>query len=271
MSQHIKHGCDHIFFIGFLGAGKSTLARNVGTMFKRRFIDTDRLVVRRCGKSVTEIFETEGEDRFRELETSALRSLQSERSLLVSCGGGIVETPVNIELMHKMGTCVYLEGDFEDSLRQIRRSDTRPDFRSPEHAARLFEHRRPLYRQAADITLDIRNKSFEDVSYPLCRDAFWSVDCYDSPSTYQVSKTAVSMSASDWARSRSCRACLPRLWANLSGRWWFGTAPHPSAFGEVVEHALVDAGFAVSPLVLEVSPAGATLADADTAFWRPVG
>ena len=70
MSQHTKHGCDHIFFIGFLGAGKSTLARNVGTMFKRRFIDTDRLVVRRCGKSVTEIFETEGEDRFRELETS---------------------------------------------------------------------------------------------------------------------------------------------------------------------------------------------------------
>ena len=58
MSQHTKHGCDHIFFIGFLGAGKSTLALNVGTMFKRRFIDTDRLVVRRCGKSVTEIFET---------------------------------------------------------------------------------------------------------------------------------------------------------------------------------------------------------------------
>ena len=87
--------------------------------------------------------------------------------MLVSCGGGIVETPVNIELMHEMGTCVYLEGDFEDSLRQIRRSDTRPDFRSPEHAARLFEHRRPLYRRAADITLDIRNKSFEDVSY-LC-------------------------------------------------------------------------------------------------------
>ena len=56
MSQHIKHGCDHICFIGFLGAGKSTLARNVGTMFKRRFIDTDRLVVRRCGKSVTEMF-----------------------------------------------------------------------------------------------------------------------------------------------------------------------------------------------------------------------
>ena len=154
MSQHIKHGCDHIFFIGFLGVGKSTLARNVGTRFERRLMETERGVVCRCGKSVTEIFAAGGEDRFRELETSALRSLQSERSLLVSCGGGIVETPVNIELMHEMGICVYLEGDFEDSLRQIRRSDTRPDFRSPEHAARLFEHRRPLYRQAAEMLLE---------------------------------------------------------------------------------------------------------------------
>lgn len=160
-----KHGCDHIFFIGFLGAGKSTLARNLGVMFKRRFVDTDRLVVRRAGKTVTEIFETEGEARFRELETSALASLEHDRSLLVSCGGGIVETPRNIDLMHAMGTCVYLEGDFCDSMRQIRRSDTRPDFRSPEHAARLLDHRRPLYLKAADITIDIRDKSFEDVSY----------------------------------------------------------------------------------------------------------
>ena len=185
MSQHIKHGCDHIFFIGFLGAGKSTLARNVGTMFNRRFIDTDRLVVRRCGKSVTEIFETEGEDRFRELETSALRSLQSERSLLVSCGGGIVETPVNIELMHDMGTCVYLEGDFEDSIRQIRRSDTRPDFRSPEHAARLAVRCIARPQILPLIFATSPSRTFPTF-VPRC---FWSVDCYDSPSTDQFPKS----------------------------------------------------------------------------------
>ena len=165
MAPSVKRGCDHVFFVGFLGAGKSTLARNLGRMFNRRFVDTDRIVERRCGKSVTSIFETEGEERFRELETSALESLKAERSLLVSCGGGVVETPRNIDLMHEMGFCVYLEGDIDDSLRQIRRSDTRPDFRSPEHAARLLEHRRPLYRSAADFTLDIRGKTFEDVSY----------------------------------------------------------------------------------------------------------
>ena len=165
MAPSAKRGCDHIFFVGFLGAGKSTLARNLGRMFNRRFVDTDRIVERRCGQSVTQIFETDGEERFRELETSALLSLKSDRSLLVSCGGGIVETPCNIDLIHEMGYCVYLEGDLDDSLRQIRRSDTRPDFRSPQHAARLLEHRRPLYRKAADFTLDIRGCSFEDVSY----------------------------------------------------------------------------------------------------------
>lgn len=167
MPTTVKRGSDHIFFIGFLGAGKSTLARNLGTMFNRRYVDTDRMVERKRGMSVTRIFQVEGERRFRELETQALSSLADERSLLVSCGGGIVETPCNIELMHRMGYCVYLDGDLDDSLRQIRRRDTRPDFRSDEHAAHLLAHRRPLYEQAADIVVDIRGKSFQDVSY-LC-------------------------------------------------------------------------------------------------------
>lgn len=164
-----KHGCDHIFFIGFLGAGKSTLARNLGRMFKRRYVDTDRLVERRSGRSIAKIFRAEGEARFRVLETQVLESLRSDRSLLVSCGGGIVETPRNIELMHQMGVCVYLDGDLDDSLRQIRSLASRPDFRSPEHAARLYRHRRPLYEAAADVTVDIRGRSFEDVSY-ICAD-----------------------------------------------------------------------------------------------------
>lgn len=167
MERIEKRGCDHIFFIGFLGAGKSTLARNLGTMFHRRFVDTDRMVERQQGMSVTEIFSTLGEPEFRVFETRALESLGLERSLLVSCGGGIVETPRNIDLMREMGYCVYLDGDIDDSLRQIRRSDTRPDFRSAEHAARLIEHRRPLYRRAADFSVDIRGKGFLEVSYSV--------------------------------------------------------------------------------------------------------
>ncbi len=170
MVEHAyKRGCDHIFFIGFLGAGKSTLARSLGRMFRRTYLDTDRLVERRAGRSISQIFRVEGESGFRVLETRALASLDSEQSLLVSCGGGIVETQENVELMHRMGYCVYLDGDFSDSLRQIRSLSNRPDFKSPEHAAELYRHRRPLYIDAADFTVDIRGRSFEDVSY-MCAD-----------------------------------------------------------------------------------------------------
>lgn len=167
MTKVEKRGCDHVFFIGFLGAGKSTLARNLGGMFNRRFVDTDRMVERKMRMSVTKIFETFGEKEFRALETRALESLSRDKSLLVSCGGGVIETPANIEIMHRLGYCVYLDGDIDDSLRQIRRSDTRPDFRSAEHATSLLEHRRPLYKQAADFTVDIRGRSFTDVSYSV--------------------------------------------------------------------------------------------------------
>ena len=76
-----------------------------------------------------------------------------------------METPRNIELIHELGYCVYLDGDIDDSLRQIRRSDTRPDFRSESHATELLRHRRPLYQQAADLTLDIRGKTFSEVGF----------------------------------------------------------------------------------------------------------
>ncbi len=87
----VHEGCDHIFFVGFLGAGKSTLARNLGQLFHRSYVDTDRMAERLVCKSVSEVFEEDGEDAFRRLEERVLRRLMHRKSLLVSCGGGIVE------------------------------------------------------------------------------------------------------------------------------------------------------------------------------------
>lgn len=162
---YVTHeGCDHIFFVGFLGVGKSTLARNLGQLYHRRYLDTDRLTERLMHKSVCEAFATVGEEAFRDAETRALRSLLHEQSLLVSCGGGIVERPENCKLMHEMGTVVLLEGNLCDSLRQIQHPEKRPDFSTLEEAERLYEHRMPLYRATADYTIDIRNKTFEQVA-----------------------------------------------------------------------------------------------------------
>ncbi|OFK24843.1 shikimate kinase [Olsenella sp. HMSC062G07] len=159
----VHAGCDHIFFIGFLGAGKSTLARNLGALFKREFVDTDRLVERARGKSVCDIFAEDGQESFRHGEADALRALARRKSLLVSCGGGIVEGDEACGLMHRMGTVVYLDGSFQDSLRQIRHPELRPDFVSERDAVKLYRKRRPLYQREADLVLDIHDKTFEQV------------------------------------------------------------------------------------------------------------
>lgn len=162
---YVSHrGCDHVFFIGFLGAGKTTLAKNLGRMFKRPYVDTDRMAERICRASIAQVFETQGEAAFRRAETQALERLRFKKSLLVSCGGGIVESPENIQLMHSMGSIVFLEGNLEDSLKQIKHYKARPDFKSAAQAQALFDHRYPLYQQAADITIPISGRSFKEVS-----------------------------------------------------------------------------------------------------------
>lgn len=160
-----QRGCDHIFFIGFLGAGKTTVARNLGTMFHRSYDDVDRMVERRLHASVARIFATRGEDAFRDAETAALRALRTRRSLLVSCGGGIIERSENVKLMHEMGSIVFLDGTLNDSLRQIRKPEKRPDLGNRDHARELYAHRRPLYEAACDYRVRISGKSFEQVAY----------------------------------------------------------------------------------------------------------
>lgn len=161
---YVTHeGCDHIFFVGFLGAGKSTLARNLGRLYRRQYVDTDRMAERLMCKTVRECFEQDGEAAFRDAETAVLVRLQQQKSLLVSCGGGIVERPENSSLMHEMGVVVYLDGDLQDSLRQIQHPEKRPDLGSCS-ARELFERRRPLFRNVADYVIDIRNKTFDEVA-----------------------------------------------------------------------------------------------------------
>lgn len=161
---YITHeGCDHVFFVGFLGAGKSTLARNLGRLYRRSYVDTDRMAERLMRKSVRECFEQDGEDAFRDAETMVLERLRLEKSLLVSCGGGIVERSGNCAIMHEMGKIVFLDGDLSDSLRQIQHPEKRPDL-GQEDVRDLYRRRRPLFEHAADYVIDIRDKSFEEVA-----------------------------------------------------------------------------------------------------------
>jgi len=170
---YVRHeGCDHIFFVGFLGVGKTTVARDLGALFNREAVDTDRLVELRQHMSIGELYARRGEKGYRDAETEALRSLRRRQSLLVSCGGGAVGRLENRALLREMGSVVYLEGDLSDSLERIVRMDRRPDLGSPQHAAELLERWRPLYREVADFTVSVHGQTFEQVAYQVA-DLLW--------------------------------------------------------------------------------------------------
>lgn len=160
----VHEGCDHVFFVGFLGAGKSTVARNLGDMFGRAYVDTDVLAERLCHQSQAEVYASCGEQVYRAAETQVLKNLKAEKSLLVACGGTLVQNPINCALMREMGYIVFLDGCLDDSLKQIQRLDKRPDISCREDADRLYGQLRPVYEEIADLAIPISGKTFEQVA-----------------------------------------------------------------------------------------------------------
>lgn len=147
-----------VFLIGFMGSGKTTLARAVSKATGRQFIDLDFYVENRFRKSVREIFATEGEERFRELEARMLREVGEFEDVVVACGGGTPCFNDNMAYMNSRGTTVFLDATDECLHRRLMKGKhKRPllaDKNSDEITVAIREgmaRRRPYYRQSTFI------------------------------------------------------------------------------------------------------------------------
>jgi len=163
----MKERGDAIVLIGFMGAGKSSVGRTLARMTGLPRFDTDEMVAARFSLTVAEIFETKGEDTFREAETEALRELAGKRGAIITTGGGILLRAGNADLMRGLGTVVHLEADEETLFRRINRRTTRPLLRTENPRATLTELLRvrlPLYRTAADIEVDTSLLTHDEVA-----------------------------------------------------------------------------------------------------------
>lgn len=152
----------NIILIGFMGAGKSTIASDIATRKSCVLKELDGLIVEKAGKSIRSIFSDEGESAFRDMETSVLQSLSSLDQVVISTGGGIVGRSENWELMRKTGTIVYLRACWETLAQRICGSEERPLADDLEKAKLLFEKRKPLY-EMADLVVDTDGRTPEEV------------------------------------------------------------------------------------------------------------
>ena len=143
-----------VFFVGFMGAGKTSVARKLARRAGITSVDMDSYIERRAQKKVTEIFAEVGEEGFRAYETDVLRELAQGDPLLVSCGGGVVLRSENRAILKESGFVVYLKVTAAEAASRISDVSTRPLFGDLEQAQRVIEGRLPLYEEVADLEVD---------------------------------------------------------------------------------------------------------------------
>jgi shikimate kinase len=147
----------NIVVIGCMGVGKSSVGRCLARLANWRFADTDDLIQEQAGATIPEIFAQLGQDKFRELEHSALSSLLGSEKTIISTGGGIVTRPENVPLHRQLGLVVWLRAEEQAIVDRISRNNDRPLLRTenPRETLRaLLAERLHLYAGLAQATVE---------------------------------------------------------------------------------------------------------------------
>lgn len=150
-----------IILIGFMGAGKTTLARTLAQQHRLTFIDTDELLGRQFQTTTGNLFNQVGEEKFRRLEFETLRQTLSTDVPIVATGGGIVESSESRRLLQQAATVFWLNVDYSTCYRRIAADTTRPLVTQSTSDAlyQRFCQRESIYRQVATHEITATKKS----------------------------------------------------------------------------------------------------------------
>jgi shikimate kinase len=147
----------NLFLVGLMGAGKTTLGRQLARRLDKRFIDADHELEARLGVSIPTIFELEGEEGFRDREEAMIDELTRMTNIVLATGGGAVTRPASRARLREQGTVLYLHAEPETLWQRLRNSRHRPMLHAddPRHRlVELYQARDPLYREVADHVVE---------------------------------------------------------------------------------------------------------------------
>ena len=147
----------NLFLVGLMGAGKTTLGRQLARRLDKRFVDADHELEARLGVSIPTIFEIEGEDGFRDREESIIDELTRMSGVVLATGGGAVLRSGSRARLRENGTVLYLHAEPETLWQRLRNSRHRPMLHAADPRNRLVELYRlrdPLYREVASHVVE---------------------------------------------------------------------------------------------------------------------
>jgi len=154
------------FLVGPMGAGKSTIGRQLARCLKLKFVDSDRTIEIRTGVDIPLIFELEGEPGFRKRERKVIEELTAEPGIVLATGGGAVMDKLNRQHMASRGCVIYLHTSVEQQLQRTAHDRNRPLLQTAnpkQKLQELTEVRDPLYREIADWVIETDGCRVHDV------------------------------------------------------------------------------------------------------------
>jgi shikimate kinase len=153
----------HIWLLGLSGSGKSTLAPLLAARLHLPFADTDQLITQSSGRTITDIFQADGEEKFRQLESRVLQEVSTHTPSVISCGGGIILNPANRQIMSRTGLRVYLQVPLPILESRLALATDRP-LLPPDQRANLLAQQlaqRGKWYAESEICLDAQNSTPE--------------------------------------------------------------------------------------------------------------
>ncbi len=154
--------------VGLSGTGKTTIGHLLKSNFSSyEFVDTDELIVKQENRSINEIFETDGENKFRDLETAVTKEISKKNDQIISTGGGIILREENINALRQNGIIFYLKTSPDVIIKRLEGDDSRPLLKTKDIKNKLYSMlkvRENLYKKAdfTIVTDDLTQKQVAD-------------------------------------------------------------------------------------------------------------
>ena len=155
-----------IVLIGFMGCGKSLTSYKLAEILDRRVISTDKLVEKKEGQSIAEIFERSGEGYFRRVEKEIIKEISDQSGMIIDCGGGAVMDDENMANLKKNGRVIYLSASPESIYNNIKHRSHRPLMNVADPQLKITEllEERKSYYEKADVTINADHRTINQIA-----------------------------------------------------------------------------------------------------------